>query len=99
MACDEPCATSPPGNKLSSGCCFGSKTPASDAYLNRVAVFLRVVELQSFTAAAEVLGPPKASVSRSVARLEKSLGVQLLQRTTGAIQLTEAGRLYFEQAS
>jgi DNA-binding transcriptional LysR family regulator len=76
-----------------------SKTPASDVDLNRVAVFLRVVELQSFTAAAEVLGLPKSSVSRSVARLEESLGVQLLQRTTRAIQLTEAGRLYFEQAS
>lgn len=76
-----------------------SKTPARDVDLNRVAVFLRVVELQSFTAAAEVLGLPKSSVSRSVARLEESLGVQLLQRTTRAIQLTEAGRLYFEQAS
>jgi molybdenum-dependent DNA-binding transcriptional regulator ModE len=99
MARDEPCATSPPGNKLPSGCCFVSKTPASDVDLNRVAVFLRVVELQSFTAAADVLGLPKSSVSRSVARLEESLGVQLLQRTTRAIQLTEAGRLYFEQAS
>ena len=75
------------------------KTPASDVDLNRVAVFLRVVELQSFTAAGEVLGLPKSSVSRSVARLEESLGVQLLQRTTRAIQLTEAGRLCFEQAS
>ena len=67
--------------------------------LNRVAVFLRVVELQSFTAAAEALGLPKSSVSRSVARLEESLGVQLLQRTTRALQLTDAGRLYFEEAS
>ena len=76
-----------------------SKTPASDVDLNRVAVFLRVVELQSFTAAAEALGLPKSSVSRNVARLEESLGVQLLQRTTRAVQLTDAGRLYFEEAS
>ncbi|HEY1907012.1 MAG TPA: LysR family transcriptional regulator, partial [Myxococcaceae bacterium] len=41
--------------------------------LNRVAVFLRVVELQSFTAAAEALGLPKSSVSRAVARLEEEL--------------------------
>jgi len=38
-------------------------------------------------------------VSRSVARLEEALGVQLLQRTTRALQLTEAGRVYFEEAS
>ncbi len=76
-----------------------SKTPVSDVDLNRVAVFLRVVELQSFTAAAEALGLPKSSVSRSVARLEEELGVQLLQRTTRAVQLTDAGRLYFEEAS
>ena len=76
-----------------------SQTSASDVDLNRVAVFLRVVELQSFTAAAEALGLPKSSVSRSVARLEESLGVQLLQRTTRAVQLTDAGRLYFEEAS
>jgi DNA-binding transcriptional LysR family regulator len=78
---------------------FVSKTPATDVDLNRVAVFLRVVELQSFTAAAEALGLPKSSVSRGVARLEESLGVQLLQRTTRAVQLTDAGRLYFEEAS
>ena len=88
-----------PGNKLLGAGCFVSKTPVNDVDLNRVAVFLRVVELQSFTLAAEALGLPKSSVSRSVARLEESLGVQLLQRTTRAIQLTEAGRLYFEQAS
>jgi DNA-binding transcriptional LysR family regulator len=76
-----------------------SKTSANDVDLNRVAVFLRVVELQSFTAAAEALGLPKSSVSRSVAHLEESLGVQLLQRTTRAVQLTDAGRLYFEEAS
>src|SRR5499427_6261681 len=77
----------------------GSKSPSSDVDLNRVAVFLRVVELQSFTAAAEALGLPKSSVSRSVAHLEESLGVQLLQRTTRAVQLTEAGKVYFEEAS
>ncbi len=95
----EPCARSPPGNKLRPGIRPVTKTPSPEVDLNRVAVFLRVVEAQSFTAAAEALGLPKSSVSRSVARLEESLGVQLLQRTTRALQLTEAGRVYFEEAS
>src|SRR6187431_1864583 len=66
--------------------------------LNHVAVFARVVELGSFTAAAKQLGLPKSSVSRTVARLEDGLGVRLLQRTTRKLHLTEAGQTYFERA-
>jgi DNA-binding transcriptional LysR family regulator len=66
--------------------------------LNHVAVFTRVVELQSFTAAAQHLGLPKSSVSRTVTRLEDELGVRLLQRTTRKLRLTEAGQAYYERA-
>ena len=66
--------------------------------LNLAAVFVRVVEAGSFTAAAAALGLPKSSVSRAVARLEAELGVRLLQRTTRALGLTEAGRTYHERA-
>jgi DNA-binding transcriptional LysR family regulator len=66
--------------------------------LNHVAVFARVVELESFTAAAKQLGLPKSSVSRTVTRLEDELGVRLLQRTTRQLHLTEAGQAYFERA-
>ena len=66
--------------------------------LNLIAAFVRVVEAQSFTAAARTLGLPKSSVSRRVTDLEKELGVQLLRRTTRKLSLTEAGRAYFEQA-
>lgn len=65
--------------------------------LNHVAIFARVVEAGSFTKAGAELGLPKSSVSRTVASLEASLGVQLLQRTTRKLNLTEAGREYFEQ--
>ena len=43
--------------------------------LNHIAVFVRVVELESFTAAAQALGLPKSSVSRTVTKLEDELGV------------------------
>lgn len=66
--------------------------------LNRVAVFLRVVQAGSFTAAAAALGTQKSSVSRSVAALEADLGIRLLQRTTRKLALTDAGRAYHERA-
>src|SRR3954453_22755389 len=65
--------------------------------LNRVRVFVRVVEDGSFTAAAKRLALPKSSVSRAVTALERSLGVRLLQRTTRALHLTDAGRSWFQQ--
>ncbi len=66
--------------------------------LNRIAVFVRVVEAGSFTGAAAALGVRKSSVSRSVAALEAALGIRLLQRTTRRLSLTDAGRAYYERA-
>lgn len=66
--------------------------------LNRIAVFTRVVEAGSFTAAAVALGLQKSSVSRSVASLEAELGIRLLQRTTRKLSVTDAGRAFYERA-
>jgi DNA-binding transcriptional LysR family regulator len=66
--------------------------------LNRIAVFGRVVEAGSFTAAAAALGLRKSSVSRSVAALEADLGIRLLQRTTRKLSLSDAGRAYYERS-
>ncbi len=65
--------------------------------LNLIATFVRVVEAGSFTAAARTLGLPRSSVSRAITRLEESLGVALLQRTTRKLGLTPAGELYYER--
>ncbi|WP_437571592.1 LysR family transcriptional regulator [Sorangium sp. So ce542] len=67
--------------------------------LNRIAVFVRVVDEQGFTAAARVLGLPKSSISRSVALLEEALGARLLHRSTRSVRLTEAGAAFYERAS
>ncbi len=67
--------------------------------LNDIAVFARVVEAGSFTTAARLLGMPKTTVSRRVAALEREIGVRLLQRTTRSLNMTDAGRLYYEQSS
>ncbi len=59
--------------------------------LNLLKVFLAVAEVKSFSAAARRLGLPKSSVSRAVARLEASLGVELFHRTTHRVVTSEAG--------
>lgn len=66
--------------------------------LSGIAVFARVAERGSFTAAASDLGLSKSAVSKQVARLEERLGARLLQRTTRRLHLTEVGQAYFERA-
>jgi DNA-binding transcriptional LysR family regulator len=62
-----------------------------------VELFCAVVETGNYTLAASQLGITPAAVSRSVARHEAELGSTLLSRTTRSMELTEAGRLYYEQ--
>lgn len=62
-------------------------------------VFVAVAEASSFSAAAERLGLPRSSVSRTVAQLEAHLGVQLLHRTTRRVSLSTAGQALYEKAA
>jgi DNA-binding transcriptional LysR family regulator len=64
--------------------------------LEHLAIFARVVELKSFSAAARHLDMSKSLVSKHVTRLEKSLGARLLNRTTRAMSLTEAGTVLYD---
>ena len=64
--------------------------------LNETLIFVKVVELGSFTAAALTLGQPKTTVSRKVQELESRLGARLLHRTTRRLGVTEAGAVYYE---
>ncbi|MBJ6370479.1 LysR family transcriptional regulator [Sedimentitalea arenosa] len=61
--------------------------------------FRRIVERGSFARAAEDLGVSPALLSREVKLLEESLGTTLLTRTTRAMSLTDAGRLYYDEAA
>lgn len=56
-----------------------------------------VVDLKSVTAAASVLGESKATTSRRISRIEASLGVPLLHRTSRVVEVTEQGRTYRSQ--
>jgi len=62
--------------------------------LERMAIFARVVEAKSFSRAAKELGLSKSLVSKQITELEKSVGARLLNRTTRALSLTDAGGVF-----
>lgn len=70
-------------------------TNLSYALLPEMAVFVQVVESGSFSAAARKLGTSPSAVSRSVAKLEQALALQLLHRTTRKLRLSESGEEAF----
>lgn len=59
--------------------------------LNLLKAFTAVAQLQNFRAAADRLDVTRSAVSQSIRRLEDSLGVLLVQRSTRNVRLTEAG--------
>lgn len=60
-------------------------------------ILVNVVDSGSFSAAANALGLSKSHVSRQISQLENRLGVQLLNRTTRRLSLTETGQAYYER--
>ena len=66
--------------------------------LQGLAVFSKVVETKSFSAAARSFDTTTSAVSKRIAGLEQHLGVQLLSRTTRRVSLTEAGTTFYAHA-
>ena len=64
---------------------------------NAMLLFTRIVELGSFTRAAEDLQLPRATVTHALQQLEKRLGVRLLHRTTRHVSATADGQAYYER--
>jgi DNA-binding transcriptional LysR family regulator len=62
-----------------------------DPEVRQLRALLAVVDAGTFTGAADILGITQASVSRSVATLERALGARVLQRTTREVSLTAVG--------
>lgn len=63
--------------------------------LPHMVTFARVVKAGSFAGAARRLKVSTSVASKHVAKLEKSLGVRLLNRSTRKLSLTEAGAAYY----
>lgn len=60
-------------------------------------LFTRIVELGSFTKAADDLQLPRATVTHALQQLEKRLGARLLNRTTRSVSPTPDGAAYYER--
>jgi DNA-binding transcriptional LysR family regulator len=68
------------------------------AYLDNIAVFVRVVELGNLSAAGRDMRISPAVASNRIKELEKHLGVRLFNRTTRQLMPTEHGRVFYEHA-
>lgn len=68
----------------------------NDFNFNDMYVFTKVAECKSITSASRKLGASKQTVSRQIIRLEQSLGISLIRRTTRNFELTSAGLEYYK---
>ncbi len=64
--------------------------------IQQIIVFLCVVEYEGFAKAGNYLHMTQSAVSKSVAKLEKELGIVLFERTTREFHLTDAGKVLYE---
>ena len=65
---------------------------------NTLKVFIAVVEKESFVGASKLLEMPTSNVSRCISQLEEKLDLQLIERSTRHMKLTQAGQLLYTRA-
>ena len=70
--------------------------PALD--FNTLKVFVAVVEKESFVGASKLLEMPTSNVSRCISQLEEKLDLQLIERSTRHMKVTQAGQLLYTRA-
>lgn len=66
--------------------------------LSMMVAFVALVEKGSYTLAAEKIGGSKSVVSQRIQRLEESMGVRLVNRTTRSVSITESGQLLYRRS-
>jgi DNA-binding transcriptional LysR family regulator len=67
-----------------------------NAPMEDMVLFARLVELKSFSAVAVSERISRSLVSKRITRLEERLGVQLINRTTRRVEVTDVGRTFYE---
>lgn len=68
-----------------------------DSKVNDILLFMSVAETGNFASAGRAFGLSRSTAGKAVMRLEDRYGVRLLNRTTRAVSLTEAGQRLFAQ--
>lgn len=71
---------------------------SNTSLLDGMVIFTTVVELGSFTNAANATGHSTSFISKEINKLEERLGVRLLHRTTRTLSLTPEGQHYFQHS-
>lgn len=66
--------------------------------LDAMETFTRVVEAGGFKRAAETLGVLPSTVTKTIKELEAHLGIQLINRTTRALRITDAGLRFYDSS-
>lgn len=67
--------------------------------LKQLNAFIAIANLQSFSAAAKTTGLSQPSLSRLLKQLETDMGVLLIDRYNRPLQMTEAGRFFYDKVS
>lgn len=67
--------------------------------LNALALFVILAEERSFRAAADHIGVTRSAVSQTISKLEATLGIALVTRTTRSVTLTEAGEDLYRRSA
>lgn len=67
--------------------------------LNALSTFCMVADERNFRAVADRLGITRSAVSQTIRKLEETMGIALVQRTTRSVSLTEAGQQLYADVS
>jgi DNA-binding transcriptional LysR family regulator len=67
--------------------------------LYELSLFHLVVKHRSFTKAAELAGLTQSAITRQMQGMEDSLGIDLLERTTRSVRVTEAGEFLYREST